>query len=129
MEWKRPRYAEMGIQEYWRFDETGEHHGTRLAGDRLVDGQYEPMDIEEVEEGVLQGYSEALNLLIRWEHGQLGWHDPATGRHIPTFDDERARADDERARADAETVRAMEAEARVRELEAELARRERQDRS
>ena len=122
VEWKRPRYAELGVREYWRFDETGEHHGARLAGDRLVDGQYEPMDIEEVEEGVLQGYSEALNLLIRWEHGQLGWHDPATGRHIPTFDDERARAD-------AETVRAMEAEARVRELEAELARRERQDRS
>ena len=118
--WKRPRYAALGVREYWRFDETGDYHGTRLAGDLLVDGQYEPIAVEEVEEEVLQGYSEALNLVIRWECGQLRWHDPATGRHIPTFDDERARAD-------AETMRAMEAEARVRELEAELARLERQD--
>ena len=29
---KRVEYAELGIPEYWRFDETGEHHGSRLAG-------------------------------------------------------------------------------------------------
>ena len=127
VQWKRPRYAELGVREYWRFDETGEHHGTGLAGDRLVDGRYEPIDITEVEEGVFQGYSAALDLLIRWEHGQLRWHDPATGRHIPTFDDERARAEAEGARADDERRRALAAEERVRELEDELARRERQD--
>ena len=33
---KRRDYAALGIPEYWRFDETGEHHGTRLAGERLV---------------------------------------------------------------------------------------------
>ena len=110
---KRPEYAALGVREYWRFDETGQHHGTRLAGDQLVDGHYEPIAIEEVEEGVLQGYSVALDLLIRWEHGQLRWHDPATGRHIPTFDDERRRA--------------LAAEERVRELEAELDRQARQD--
>ena len=110
--WKRPRYAALGVREYWRFDETGHYHGAKLAGDRLVDGQYQPMAIEEIEEGILQGYSPALDLIIRWEHGQLMWHDPATGRHIPTFDDERSRAES--------------AEARVRELEAELERRNRQ---
>ena len=81
-----------------------------LAGDRLVDNQYEPIPIETVEEGVLQGYSTALNLFIRWEHGDLGWHDPETGQHIATFAQERARADT--------------AEARVRELEAELEQRQ-----
>ena len=35
---KRTAYAGLGIPEYWRFDETGEFHGTRLAGDRLLDG-------------------------------------------------------------------------------------------
>ena len=69
---KRPAYAGLGIPEYWRFDETGEFHGTRLAGDRLVDRRYEPVPIETVEEGVLQGYSRVLNLIIRWDHGQLG---------------------------------------------------------
>ena len=110
---KRCDYEALGISEYWRFDETGEFHHTRLAGDRLTDGQYQPIPIEQLEDGILQGYSEILNLQIRWERGQLRWHDPATGRHIATFDDERARADDERARAD-------NAEARVRELEEEL---------
>ena len=138
---KRPGYAGMGVREYWRFDETGQFHGTRLAGDHLVDDHYEPIHIEEVEDGILQGYSPALKLFIRWEHGQLRWHDPATGRHIPTLHDERARAEDEQSRAEAERARAEEeraqveaerrraqaAEARVRELEEELARRDRQD--
>ncbi len=105
---KRRDYEALGIPEYWRFDETGEFHLTRLAGDRLVDGQYHPIDIEELLDGSLQGFSAVLNLHIRWEQGQLRWHDPATGRHITTFDDERARADN--------------AEERVRELEEELRR-------
>ena len=79
---KRDDYAALGIPEYWRFDRTGEHHGARLAGDRLLDGVYVPMRIDELQEGVLQGYSAALNLYLRWEHGQLGWYDPATGQHI-----------------------------------------------
>ena len=46
---KPARYAALGIPEYWRFDETGNFHGTKLAGDRLVQGRYEPIPIEEVE--------------------------------------------------------------------------------
>ena len=116
---KPARYAALGIPEYWRFDETGEFHGARLAGDRLVQGRYEPVAIEEVEDGVLQGYSAALDLFVRWERGELRWHDPATGGPIPTFEDQRAAANEQRARANA-------AEARLQELEAELARRDEQ---
>ena len=109
---KREFYEGLGIPEYWRFDATGEFHRTRLAGDRLVEGRYEPVAVEEVEDGVLQGHSAVLNLNWRWEQGRLACHDPATGRHIATFEDERARADREQeARLDAE--------ARVRELEDE----------
>ena len=96
---KRAAYADLEIPEYWRFDETGDFHGTFLAGDRLAADGYEPVPIETVEEGVLQGYSKVLNLLIRWDHGQLGWHDPETGQHIVRYED---------------------LEARVKELEAEL---------
>ncbi len=108
---KREDYAALGIREYWRFDETGEHHGARLAGERLVDGVYVAIEIEELPDGSLRGYSAVLDLHLQWERGQLGWHDPATGRRIATFEDERARADA--------------AEARVRELE-ELLRRQEQ---
>ena len=37
---KRDDYAALDIPEYWRFDETGEYHGSRLAGDRLENGAY-----------------------------------------------------------------------------------------
>ena len=120
---KPARYAALGIPEYWRFDETGEFHRTRLAGDRLVEGRYEPIPIETVEDGVLQGYSKVLNLFIRWERGELRWHDPGTGQEIPTFEREReGRLAEEEGRL-AEQEARLAAEARVQELEAELARR------
>ena len=122
-------YEALGIAEYWRFDSTGEHHGTRLAGDRLADGVYVPIEVGERPDGSLEGYSEALNLRLRWEDGRIAWHDPVTGRHIATLDSERARADSERtradsaeARADSERARADSAEAQVRELRAKLDR-------
>ena len=74
-----------------------------------MDGRYEPIAIEEVEAGVLQGYSAALGLFVRWERGELRWHDPETGQEIPTFEQDRNGR--------------LAAEARVRELEAELAQR------
>ena len=105
---KRDYYAAFGIPEYWRFDETGEWYGDRLAGERLVNGVYEPIEIEQVAEDVLQGRSDVLGLDIHWHGGRLEWYDPQTGRHIVTLDDERA------AR--------IEAEARSRELEEEVRR-------
>ena len=119
---KRDDYAAFGIPEYWRFDETGEYYGDRLAGERLVDGVYEPIGIERLSEDTLQGHSDVLGLDIRWHDGRLEWYDPETGRHIVNFDDERARADDERARADDERTARLQAEARNRELEEELRR-------
>jgi hypothetical protein len=117
---KRDGYAALGIPEYWRFDETGEHHGARLAGDRLMNGRYEPIAIEQLGDTVWQGRSDVLNLDLRWDNGQLAWHDPATGNRIATLADERVRAEQERARADQERTRAEQAEARNRELEEQL---------
>ena len=104
---KRDWYAALGIPEYWRFDETGEFHGTRLAGDRLVNGRYEPISIETLEDGSLQGFSAVLNLYVRWEQGELRWYDGAAGSPIATFEQER----EGRLRAE---------EARIEELERRL---------
>ena len=124
---KREHYAELGIPEYWRFDETGEFHGARLAGDRLVDNVSVPIAIEELPDGNLQGYSAALNLYLRWEDGQLVWHDPATGQPIVTLEYERQARLNEQARADSEQQARLQeqqarvaAEARIRELEEQL---------
>ena len=112
---KRDDYATLGVPEYWRFDETGNDHGARLAGDRLEGDAYQPMPIQEVMPDVLQGYSPVLNLSIRWDHGHLAWIDPATEAPILTYEDQQARAEQ------AET-RAKLAEAQVREMEEELRR-------
>ncbi|MDE2787240.1 MAG: Uma2 family endonuclease [Chloroflexota bacterium] len=112
---KREAYAALRITEYWRFDETGQYHGARLAGDRLENGQYVAIELNAPAENVLQGYSAVLNLYLRWESGVLGWYDPNTGMHIATFDTEREGRLQERAAR-------IQAEARVRELEEEIHR-------
>ena len=122
---KREFYARHGVLEYWRFDEEESRNSVRLAGDRLVNGVYEPIAIEELPGGVLQGYSPSLNLYLRREQGELRWHDPAMGQHIATFEGERARADQERARAEASTARAEdERAARIEALSSAEAERE-----
>ena len=113
---KRDHYAAMGILEYWRFDETGEHHGARLAGDRLVGNRYVPIPIDPLPGDILQGHSQALNILLRWEQRRLGWHDPTTGWHITTLVSALDRADRAEARADrAEAARDREQAARIHE--------------
>ena len=119
---KREVYAAFGIPEYWRFDETGEHYGDRLAGERLVDGVYEPIEVANLAGGILQGSSDVLGLDLRWHDGRLEWYDPKTGRHIATFDDERAARIQAETRVESAEARADTAEARSRELEEELRR-------
>ena len=63
---KRAWYAGLSVPEYWWFDQIGELHGSKFAGDPLADGRYERVLIETVEDGILQGYSALLNLFIRW---------------------------------------------------------------
>ena len=127
---KRDDYERYGVAEYWRFDPSGgDYHDKALAGDRLVDGRYEPIVVETLGDDLLRGYSEALDLYLCWEYGELRFFDAKTGSYLRTHSEEldgrlRAEAEvqaerDERARAE---TRANTAEARVAQLEAELRR-------
>ena len=88
---KRDAYASMRVGEYWRFDPTGgQQYQTALAGDRLAGGVYEPISIHRTDEGHYWGHSEALNLALCWEDGNLRFWDPVSGSYLPTFEDERA---------------------------------------
>ena len=127
---KRADYERYGISEYWRFDPSGgEYHDAALAGDRLVDGRYEPIAIETLQEGILRGYSDALGLYVCWEDGRLRFFDPGTESYLRSHDEERAesmatqaRAEEERTGRLAAQSRAAAAEARAAELESELRR-------
>ena len=115
---KRQDYANMRVPEYWRFDPSGgDWHSSHMAGDRLVGGEYHPIPIHQTAEGHYWGHSDALNLDLCWENGELRWYDPAAKGYLPTFADERA------ARITAEAQQEI-AEARVRELEAQLRRQQ-----
>ena len=92
---KRNGYAALGVTEYWRFDPSGGRYhrsqstpGAALAGDRLVNGQYEPIPIHQTNDGNHHGYSPALNLELRWENGQLLWYDPTAQRYLFNLDEE-----------------------------------------
>ena len=115
---KRAGYAEYGVPEYWRFDHTGGRlYPVGLAGDRLVNGVYEPIDILRVDDDRYRGHSEVLGLDLCWEYGQLRWFNPASGSYLRTHAEERlGRQAAERAHRIAE-ARNRELEARIRELE------------
>ena len=128
---KREGYAAYAVPEYWRFDPTGgRYYPTGLAGNRLAENTYQPIDVIQMEEGVYRGHSEVLNLDLCWEHGQLRWYDPVSESYIRTHTDERegriaaeAQRDDERQVRLVAEAEAAEAQARVRQLEEELRRR------
>ena len=127
-------YAGLGIAEYWRFDETGEFHGERLGGDRLVDGAYEPIPLESLADESIRGYSRVLDLYLCWDQGQLDLRDPMTATPIASMDSLReeirqvaARVEEERqlrelaeSRAEEEHRQREIAEVRIRELEEQL---------
>ena len=125
---KRLDYARYGIPEYWRFDPSGgDYYDVALAGDRLVDGVYEPIEVEQLGEGVWRGYSEMLGLHICWEHGKLRFFDSMTESYLLSHQEESARAEEEArarrdavARADNEAAARQDAEAEVRRLRARL---------
>ena len=122
---KRDGYAALGIPEYWRFDPSGgRFHNAPLAGDRLESGEYVPLPMEKLDDNTWQGYSAALNLLIRWADGQLEWYDPATNQHILRFQDVQEELEavrqaelNVRQQLEAERQARQAAEARLRELE------------
>ena len=123
---KRVGYANFGVLEYWRFDHTGGNlYAAALAGDRLVNGAYHAIDINRADDERYWGHSDALNLDVCWEYGQLRFYDPVARRYLTTYDDEadgRLAAETQR---DAERSARLAAEARNRELEEQLQRLQR----
>ena len=104
---KRALYAELGVSEYWRFDATGgDFYGEPLVGERLVDGEYRRFEIQQESDGRTWSHSDALNLDLWWDDGQLRFWDPVAMGWLLSHEEDR-------------TGR-LEAEAEVRRLRARL---------
>ena len=111
--YKPELYSFIGVQEYWRFDPTGRYHGYQLAGETLVEGVYRPIEMSETAEGVIQGYSPVLGLLLCVRERRLYFHDPATGLDLASIREEREARRAAEARVGQERDARMAAEARV----------------
>ena len=106
-------YERLGVCEYWQYDPTGEHLGTRLKSRRLVDGAYEPQPVVASLDGTRFLRSETLGLDL-WVSGEeMYFVDPETGHRLLSHAEEHA------ARNAAEAQVAA-ANARIAELEALL---------
>ena len=100
-------YARIGIGEYWRFDATGgDFYGYALAGDRLVNGAYQPIPTTADADGLIWGYSPALGLHLCARADRLLFYDPAAGEFLRDMLEERA------ARQTAEDALTVESAAR-----------------
>ena len=98
---KRRDYERLDIPEYWRFDGTGgDYHDAPLAGDRLVDGRYQPIEIDWPSQDSGRGYSEVLGLYLCWEEGRLRFYDPKVGSYLLTYREAAERAERETWRAE-----------------------------
>lgn len=116
---KRDLYERIGVKEYWRFDPSGgRYYGVSLAGDALVNGVYESLELGVNSDGLECGYSRLLNLSLCVQRGvhpspvgrrmdRLFFYDGNTGEYLQGL---------------------AESQARIRELEAKL-RRRRDDRA
>ena len=79
------------LGEYWRFDRTrGDFYGEPLAGDRLVNGEYCPVELTTEPDGFLKGYSPALHLSLCWQavdrfgsaDAMLAFYNHQTGEYL-----------------------------------------------
>ena len=127
-------YARIGVGEYWRFDSTGgDLYGYPLAGDLLVDGVYRPIGLVTEPDGMVWGYSPALDLCLCAEGRRLRFYDRKTGSYLRNLAEEQAahrRTEEElqaaRRRTEEEHRQEQAARRRVEdELQAALAELER----
>lgn len=147
---KRDIYARIGVDEYWRFDPTGECFNPVLIGERLVNGEYRPIEVTD-DGDTLRGRSDVLNLdICVRDELDFRLYDPVRGEWLMYYQEaqdalqaERAARETaeaerqanitalqaERAAREAERAAREAAEQRIRELEAQLTRRQNNDAS
>ena len=116
---KRVLYASLGISEYWRYDHSGgDHYGDPLVGERLVDGEYQRIQMREDEDGRIWAHSDALNLDLYWDDGALRFWDPVAEKWLRNHEEDREGRLEERAGRLAAESRAEVAEDRANQEQA-----------
>ena len=125
---RRLDFARYGVREYWRFDGGDDGGAPALDGERLVNGNYEPINVEwlDAERARAWGYSQVLRLFVCLEYANLRFYSPERGSYLLTYQELADRVKTADARADAEIARAADADRRhAEQVSRRLARRAR----
>lgn len=122
-------YAQLGVQEYFQYDPTGDYLQPQLKGYQLVEGRYQPIPPVPTSKAVLSIPSQVLGLdlrlvkldfllLVNDENGrevrqELRFFDPRTGEKLLSYkESEQARAQAEQAKEQAEQAKEQAEQAR-----------------
>ena len=100
-------YSQLGIQEYFQYDPTGDYLKPQLKGQTLVNGTYQPIAPQTLTDGSIVIVSQVLGLDLKllpsatqsWRSSSIGsltrelrFIDPGTGTQLLTYDEsERSR--------------------------------------
>lgn len=85
---KPDTYADLGVSEYFQYDPTGDYLDPPLKGQRLVNGVYQLITPDTLEDGSISLYSEILGLYLRLlPSGQLRFFNSHTGEYLRSPDE------------------------------------------
>ena len=119
-ETKPETYRSLGVREYFQYDPSGDYLNPILQGLRLVNGQYEPIEANNITFDSLWLYSEVLGLELHIVSGELRFRNPQTGDFLNTYQQsEQARLAAESAFQQSEQAR-LAAESALRDLVSQL---------
>ena len=126
---KRDLYERLGVEEYWRYDPTGDYLDPPLSGLQLRSGEYVELAAKWMEDGTLAMYSRVLGLELRIVEEELRFHDREADENVLTLtESNEARRQAEAARWQAEAAR-RQAEVACRQAEVARHREARQRRA
>ncbi|MBD0339474.1 MAG: Uma2 family endonuclease [Microcoleus sp. Co-bin12] len=119
-ETKPETYRSLGVREYFQYDPSGDYLNPILQGVRLVNGQYEPIEANNLAFDTLWLYSEVLGLELHIVSGELRFRNPQTEEFLKTYQQsEQARQAAESAFEQSEQARQA-AESALRDLVSQL---------
>ena len=116
---KKKLYEQLGVQEYWQFDPTGDYLDPVLKGRELgPDGKYRRLALQERDD-VLR-HASLLGLEICLREGRLFYFDPGRNVRLLTYLEQDSARQAAEAERDRHLAARRAAEARVAALERQL---------
>ncbi len=84
---KKKLYSDLGVDEYFQYDPSGEYLEPHLQGYALQASTYQPLTSQDLGPEGIQIWSQVLGLGLRVRSGQLRFWDDRRQRSLPDYQD------------------------------------------